>query len=37
MAKLIVFYSRAGETAQNDRDRSSNEVREWLNKIGFAE
>lgn len=36
-ASMLDGFAISGETAQNDRDRSRNEVNEWLNKIGFAE
>lgn len=36
-ASMLDGFAISGETAQNDRDRSRNEVNEWLNEIGFAE
>lgn len=36
-ASMLDGFAISGETAQNDRDRSENEVNEWLNEIGFAE
>lgn len=34
---MLDGFAISGETAQNDRDRSRNEVNEWLNEISFAE
>lgn len=36
-ASMLDGFAISGETAQNDRDRSRNEVNEWLNEIGFTE
>ena len=36
-ASMLDGFAISGETAQNDRERSENEVNEWLNEIGFAE
>ena len=35
-ATMLDGFAISGETAQNDRDRSRNEVNEWLNEIGLA-
>lgn len=36
-ANMLDGFAISGETAQNDRDRSRNEVDSWLNEIGMAE
>lgn len=36
-ASMVEGFAISGETAQNDRDRSRNEVNTWLDEISFAE
>lgn len=36
-AKMVEGFAISGSTAQNDRDKSRNEVKQWLEGVGFID